>query len=111
MRANSKGGDMYKLIFITFILFVFVSCNETSLEPYENITATTDKTSYSVISSIIVVVKNDSKTKVDFSHCNYHIGFYIEKKDSNTCIDDSNIGIVYQAIYPDVFILLIDEMN
>ena len=82
-----------------FFLFLMIGCSDNTTNPNGDLTAITDNTSYSGISKIIVSIKNDTKSTIYFSHCDYEIAYYVERKDSNTWIDNGNVGIICQSIY------------
>ena len=91
---------MHKIFFNIFFLFLLIGCNENTTDPSEDLTAMTDDTYYVGISQVIVTIKNQTKSTIYFSHCDYKIAYYIERKDSNSWIDNGNDGIICQAIYP-----------
>ncbi len=49
---------------------------------------------------LIMKLKNESASTVYFSHCNYRIGFWIERKVNDSWVDAGNIAILCQALYP-----------
>jgi hypothetical protein len=91
---------MMTLLAIATILMGCSDAGDTSVNPNGNVLATTDKTSYSVGESIAIALKNNSRSTVYFGHCNYRIGFWIERKDNDTWVDAGNIAILCQALYP-----------
>lgn len=92
---------MHKIFFNMFFLFLLIGCSENTTDPAGDLTAMTDDTYYAGISKIIVTIKNDTKSTVYFSHCDYRFAYYIEKKDSDSWLDNGNVGIICQAVYPD----------
>ena len=91
---------MMCLLLIAGIPMGCSDAEDTSVNPNGNVSATTDKISYSIGESIAVTLKNNSGSTVYFVHCNYRIGFWIERKDNNTWVDAGNIAILCQALYP-----------
>jgi hypothetical protein len=91
---------MNKILFNIFFLLILISCNESTIETPRDLSAFTDKTSYSGIAHIIVSIKNNTKSTIYFSHCNFKLAYYIEMKDSNSWIEYGSNGIICLAIYP-----------
>jgi hypothetical protein len=89
---------MNKILFNIFFLLILISCNESTIETPRDLSAFTDETTYGGIAHIIVLIYNNTNSTVYFSHCNFKLAYYIEKKDSNTWIEYG--GIDCQAIYP-----------
>ena len=81
---------------IILILFLVIGCEKTSTEPEGTLSVKTDSNEYAGIARVAFVLKNDSKSTVYFLHCNYHIAFYIERKDSSW-VDAGSNGIECQA--------------
>lgn len=88
------------LLTVTSILIGCSDAGNTISIPNGNVTATTNKRSYSVGENIEVVLKNNSHSTVYFIHCNYRIGFWIERKDNETWVDAGNVAILCLALYP-----------
>lgn len=94
---------MKSMLAISAFTGILIGCSDagdTAVNPNGNVTATTNKTSYSVGENIAVTLKNDSRSTVYVGHCNYRIGFWIERKDNNTWTDAGNVAILCQALYP-----------
>jgi hypothetical protein len=82
---------------------ILIGCSDagdTTVNPNGNVIARTGKSSYSVGENIAVTLKNDSRSTVYVVHCNSWIGFYIERKESDTWVDAGNVAIICQALYP-----------
>lgn len=102
MLSQERKSIMRTIITLA-IACILMGCSEasnTSVNPNGNVSASTDKTSYSVGERIAVSLKNDSHSTVYFGHCNYRIGFWIERKENDTWVDAGNIAILCQALYP-----------
>jgi hypothetical protein len=91
---------MYKMICTLILLLAIAGCKENATESGGSLTATTQETSYGGITRIIVTLKNETKWVAYFTHCNYDIGVYIERKDTASWVDAGNVAIVCLAIYP-----------
>ena len=93
---------MKKTTLILFVICILVGCKDKLISPNNNqkINISTDKNTYNVNENIIVSIKNESQSASYFSHCNYRIGFYIEKKQNSNWTEIGNIAIVCLAIYP-----------
>lgn len=93
---------MKSILAVLALAGVLMGCSDagdTVVNPSGNVTATTDKTSYSVGEKIAVTLKNNSRSTVYVGHCNFRIGFWIERKESNTWVDAGNVAILCQALY------------
>ena len=94
---------MKSLLSVLAFAGILMGCSDagdTTVNPNGSVTVTTDKTSYSVGEHVPVALTNDSHSTAYVSHCNYRIGFWIERKASDTWVDAGNVAIVCLALYP-----------
>ncbi len=96
---------MFRSTTTLVVLVVLMGCKETISQSEGSLAAWTDATNYGGIASVIVTVANGLNSTVYLRHCDYHLAFYIERKDSSW-IDVGNRGILCQAIYPSGFMPL-----
>ena len=90
---------------ILLVLIVLMGCKETTSQSEGKLAAWTDATNYVGIARVIVTVANGLNSTVYLRHCNNHIAFYIERKDS-TWVDAGDEGILCAAMYASGFMPL-----
>jgi len=84
---------MRTVFFILFAVIILSGCKDKTTDQ-------TNNSSQSVIANIVVSLKNEMSSASYFGHCNYRIGFYIERKQNSAWNDAGNIAILCLAIYP-----------
>jgi hypothetical protein len=87
------------MICALILLLAIADCKENAMESGGSLAAMTQETSYGGITRIIVTLKNETKRVAYFTHYNYDIGIYIERKDTASWVDEGNDAIVCLAIY------------
>jgi len=95
---------MRTVFFILFAVIILSGCKDKTTDQTNNssqsVIANTDKQVYGTNEKIVVSLKNEMSSASYFGHCNYRIGFYIERKQNSAWNDAGNIAILCLAIYP-----------
>ncbi|MER3525185.1 MAG: hypothetical protein C4326_14345 [Ignavibacteria bacterium] len=104
LNVAFQGKDMIVRAIMTVLASLIVmgcsDAGEAFVTPNGHLSATTDRRLYSVGDNIAMVLKNTSPSTVYFSHCNYRIGFWIQRKDNERWVDAGSFNILCLAIYP-----------
>ena len=64
------------------------------------ISVLTDKYSYSPSEKINIQLHNGSTASIYLGHCNYRIGFWIERRINDTWVETGSVAVLCQALYP-----------
>ena len=98
MDIKKEGILMYKLICSFLVLLLFFNCKSTT-GPEANLKVSTDKKTYQESESVIVYIENETNSTAYFYHCNFEIGFYVEKKEDHVWVQAFSHAIWCPAFY------------
>ena len=89
---------MHKLICFSLIFLLFSSCKSTTgLE--DDLKVSTDRNFYHKDDTVIVYIENETDSSAYFYHCNFDIGFYVEKKEDDSWVEAFSHAMLCPAFY------------
>jgi len=79
---------------------ILCACSKTTTEPTRELSVRTDKGFYSLDQEITISLYNGTTSTAYFTHCNFRLGFHIERKAGDTWPERASVAVLCLAINP-----------